>query len=315
MAVDKEVVDQIMELHRQGLSVPEIAERVGKHRMHVGRIIKRVQRHAAAAEQAAKNPAPPEPPKEHHPPQYYIAQKKAREIEAIKSKAVVRKIDKMFTPEDADYFVEQWRRWEKQLIDMTPAEEDMLEKLLILDLRIVHNQKSIKDSQEVVSKLREQLNDRELDVENDLDLQIHQTIMSSNQHEIELNKQCALLMKEYKDIQEKLNATRQQREQNAKVGAETFLELIAKMNTEEFRERVGEQNELMKRAVKKKTEKWQMGHKYVDGMIDLPLLDGAHIKKVREAEAKAEKHDTEQLEKKIEEQNNGEQANLPSDGG
>ena len=166
-----------------------------------------------------------------------------------------------------------------------------------------------------MSKLREQLNDRELDVENDLDLQIHQTIMSSNQHEIELNKQCALLMKEYKDIQEKLNATRQQREQNAKVGAETFLELIAKMNTEEFRERVGEQNELMKRAVKKKTEKWQMGHKYVDGMIDLPLLDGAHIKKVREAEAKAEKHDTEQLEKKIEEQNNGEQANLPSDGG
>jgi hypothetical protein len=78
------------------------------------------------------------------------------------------------------------------------------------------------------------------------------------------------------------------------------------MHTDEFRRRVGEQTELMKRAVKKKTDKWQMGHKYVDGVIDLPLMDGAHIKKIRDAEAKVEQHDIAGLEDSIKEQNNGE---------
>lgn len=306
--IDQEIVDEIMRLYRDGMSIPNIAAAVGKHRMHVGRIIKRVQRDAEAELKAvADNKAGKvvEPPKKMTPTEARkVAEAKRRE--EWRNNTAYRKIQKMFSEEDADYFMEQWEKYEKQLVDMTPAEEDMLEKLLILDLRLIHNQQSMKDAQKVIEQLRKDLGGRDkLDVENELDLQIHATINTTNQYEIELNKQYSLLIKEYNVLQEKLNATRQQREQNAKVGAETFVELMQKLSTEEFRRRVGEQNELMKRAVKQKTDQWQRAHKYVDGQYDLPILDGAHVKKIKEAEEKAKQHDIAQLEGPKENNNGG----------
>lgn len=328
--VPRDIIAEIMRMHEGGMDVHAIAAATGKLAIHVGRIVKTELRHrqeaideakalaerteekiAADAAEAARKDAM----KKMTIQERKVA-KQQREVDALKSKSVYRKIATAFTDEDAAYFLEQWQRWEKQLVDMTPAEEDMLEKLLMVDLRLLNIQRSIKSAQEVVTQLREKLNGRELDVEDDLDLQIHSTIMSTNQYELELNKQMTMMVKEYKDIQEKLNTTRQQREQNSRVGAETFLELIAKLHTDEFRKRVGEQNELMKRAVRRKREQFQMGHKYVDGQIDLPLLDGAHIKKIRDAEAKVAGHDEKTLGENIakrEETNGGDE--VPSNGG
>lgn len=211
---------------------------------------------------------------------------KAEFIKTARYKRIAE--DSFFSQKDLDYFIEVWCRYKIQFKDMTATEEDSLEKMIILDIRILYNQKSMRNCQKTQEQLQEQLNSegRKLDVKDDKDLQIIHTVEMCNTQEIELNKQYALLIKEYKEIQKTLNATREQREQNQKIGAETFFDLVKKFQSEEVRAKVGRYNELVRLSKEEKFKEFQQPHKYVDGAYDLPILDGATIKKAKLNEEK-----------------------------
>lgn len=197
------------------------------------------------------------------------------------------RLAKMFDDEDFEFFLERWIEYHIQFPDMSASEEDNLEKLIIVDLRIAYNSKSMKECIKIQNELRESLNSKgKLDPENDRDLQIIHTINSQNGQEQALNSELTKLTKEYSDILEAMNGTRQQREASQKVGATTFFDLIQKFNQEEVRREVGRYNELVRKSKEKKLNDLMQPHKYIDGNYDLPILDGAEVKRLKELEDK-----------------------------
>lgn len=197
------------------------------------------------------------------------------------------RLAKMFDDEDFEFFLERWIEYHIQFPDMSASEEDNLEKLIIVDLRIAYNAKSMKECLKIQNELRESLNAKgKLDPENDRDLQIIHTINSQNGQEQALNAELTKLTKEYSDILEAMNGTRQQREASQKVGATTFFDLIQKFNQEEVRREVGRYNELVRKSKEKKLNDLMQPHKYIDGNYDLPILDGAEVKRLKELEDK-----------------------------
>lgn len=204
-------------------------------------------------------------------------------IRSSRAKRITQMLDKV----DTEYFVDRWVEYHLQFPDMTASEEDNLEKLILIDLRIIYNQKSMKECIKIQNELRESLSSKgKLDPENDKDLQIIHTINSQNGQEQALNVELTKLTKEYKDLQEAMNGTRQQRESSQRVGADTFFDLVRRFNQEEVRKEVGRYNELIRLSRDKKTKQLMEPHKYVDGTYDLPILDGAEIKKLKEEENK-----------------------------
>ena len=83
------------------------------------------------------------------------------------------------------------------------------------------------------------------------------------------------LTDKYLLLQKSLNQTREQREAKQKVGADTFLTLVRKFKEVKEREAMGEYNELMKLATKKKEVEFKEGHEFVDKSIEPILLDGS----------------------------------------
>lgn len=192
---------------------------------------------------------------------------------------------KSLSPEDYEFFVDRWSEYHLQFTDMTSSEEDSLEKMVLLDIRLNHNQKNLRQCHVIQEKLSSAMSKREdLDPENERDLQILHTIEAYNSKELELNKEFRELSKEYSDLQRSLNATREQREANQKIGAETFFDLIKTMNDNERRSKAARLNELMKMSRNQKLTDLQEPHKFVDGQYDYPVMDGAAFKKRLEAE-------------------------------
>lgn len=190
-----------------------------------------------------------------------------------------KRLGMMFSADDYQIVVEKWSDYKAQLSDMTASEEDILEKMIILDIRIINNQKSMRQCQMAQEVLRKQMNKKgELDPEDDKDLQILQTIDAQNSQELELNKQYQMLLREYHVLHESLNATRKQREERHKIGAETFFDLVKKLSEKDVRDKVGRVTDLQKRSMKKKLEDLSKPHKYSDNTFDAPILDGDNIK-------------------------------------
>lgn len=186
----------------------------------------------------------------------------------------------VFDPHDLVLVTDKWLDYKLQLPDMTASEEDILEKILILDLRILYNQKAMQVCQSQQNAIRSQMTVKsELDPDNDKDLMLMQLATTKNGEEIEINKQYAILLKEYNSLLESLNATRKQREEKFKVGATTFFDLVKDLNNKEMREQIGKINEYQKRAMMKKTSDLKKPHQYMDGAIDVPILDGEDFKK------------------------------------
>ncbi len=198
----------------------------------------------------------------------------------IKNSSRRTRLQAMFSEDDLNYFDSRWVDYRVQFKDMTPSEEDVLEKMIVLDIRMTYNQRSLRELHDLQARLKVQLSSKtELDPEDDKELMILQTIQSYNGQEVELNKQYALLLKEYQEIQKSLNATREQRETNQKIGAETFNDLIKKFNEQEFRLKSGREAELNRIAMDKKREELSKPHQYVDGKVDLPILTVENFKK------------------------------------
>lgn len=81
------------------------------------------------------------------------------------------------------------------------------------------------------------------------------------------------LCRQHSSYLEGLKATRQQRIKNIESNKKTFQDLLKAVEDEEFREKEGYEMMLYKESLRKEKEKLSLPHQYVDGQIDLPILN------------------------------------------
>lgn len=198
-----------------------------------------------------------------------------------------KRLTKLYIPEDLEIFVEMWGRFSTQFTTMSISDEEALEQLIAYKLRLDDNKKDYRSILEQEVELKKMLNgrgDKELNLEDENERFIWETIHSNNRLKTEKNEEMKILTAEYEKYFRMLNATREQREQREKIGADTFLTLVRMMNDQERRRDAGRYNELMKIAINKKTQQLKEAHKFIDGGISPIILDGADYKKEKKNE-------------------------------
>mgnify|MGYP000901142004 CR=1 FL=1 len=186
--------------------------------------------------------------------------------------------------DDFVFFADQWALYHVQFDDMKTSEEDLLESMILLQIRMRKNQANVKQCEDILNTYKKELGDAStLNPENQKDLQILETIATYNGKEIELNKEYTIMTDKLRELMGTFSATREQRENKEKVGGKTFFDKIKELNNRESRERLGRINELMKKARDKKKNDLMQPHQYMDGQYDIPILSGMEIKKNEES--------------------------------
>lgn len=188
-----------------------------------------------------------------------------------------KSLKNQYTEEDLEEFVYLWAVWHESLDDLTPAEEDVIENMLALHIRLKHNRRNYKSTLEREEMIRDNIggSEKQLDLEDEDDRFFFDLIMSNNRDQQEINKEHNLLLKEFNSLQESLNVTRKQREERQKIGADTFFTLCKQFNDRDKRNEANRYNELMKASRISKTEKMKQPYEFADGTVEPVLLDGA----------------------------------------
>lgn len=196
-----------------------------------------------------------------------------------------KKIKNALNDHEVEFFINQWADYHVQFNDMQPSEEDLLEHMLMVQVRLDDNHRQRRQLQIYEEHLKAQFMDKldkELDLENENDRRLHEMLMSNNRQLQDLNKELKDLTERYEKFQRAFAGTREQREQNNKVGGETFMTLLQEFNKREFRMKMGRANEYMKMATKQQSDKMKNIHKFVDGSEEPILLDGGDFIKKKE---------------------------------
>lgn len=183
--------------------------------------------------------------------------------------------------DDLDFFCDQWASYNHQMEDMKPAEEDTLEILITYQIRLRHNRKDYKSLQIAEERYRKELGDLftvQLDLESEDHRNLWEMIISNNNAKKELNKEFKDLTDKHDNLLKSLNVTREQREQQQKIGADTFLSLIKRLNDKEERAEIGKYNERMKFSTETQIKKLKEDYEFLDGTIEPVYLDGDDYK-------------------------------------
>lgn len=187
---------------------------------------------------------------------------------------------------DLSYFVEQWAEYHTQFREMTPSEEDTLEVLITCKLRLMANERARKMAQEyemTLDKRFKELEGRFIDPvlpPSEKEIEEHrwlrETLANNTKTQIELNRDYKELTDRYQRLWRDMNATREQREEQAKIGGETFFKLINHFTDRDRRKEIGREIELAKMSTDKKTSEMLTNpHRFVDGSDGMLLMDGA----------------------------------------
>lgn len=193
----------------------------------------------------------------------------------FKGTAQYKRIKQEMTSEDLDYFIERWATYHLQFDELKPTEEASIIKLVTLDLRMSDSRRDYRKMQEEEQRLERELGGRELqDLENEEDRILFEMIQGNIRLKMECNKQLLDLNKNHELLLRELNATREQREQTEKIGADTFANFVKLLTDEERRIRSNNYTEYMKLSTEKKTKEFKQLHTYVDNTQDRILLDG-----------------------------------------
>ncbi len=86
------------------------------------------------------------------------------------------------------------------------------------------------------------------------------------------------LMESHRHLMEALKATRDQRIEKIEQSAESFLNYIRLLQSEEQNEAAGRYAELMRMAAEKEAMRLAQPHTYADGRVDQPLLNSDTVK-------------------------------------
>lgn len=185
-----------------------------------------------------------------------------------------------YEPVDVEIFINRWIDYQLSLPDMTVAEEDMLESMIDLKLRMDENQKSLKGLRDQQRKLSAEIKKNEpLDMTNDTHRALYEMSKGVEDTIAIVNKEYRELLTNFNTVQKSLNMSREQREEQQKVGGDTFLKLIKLLNDRETRKSMGDRNELLKLATDNKVDKMKRSIVFDDGTTDPMLMSGKDAKK------------------------------------
>jgi len=188
-----------------------------------------------------------------------------------------QRFSEQLTPSNLKFFAERWADYCVQFDDLKPAEESQLETLITFEIMLADNRRSYKAAQMHEEDLRQMLNgknEKELDLNNEQDRFIWEMLESNNRVIREVSEEFRNLTAQHEKYFRILNSTREQREQNEHIGADTFLSLVRLLTEVDKRKEVGKYNELMKEATKKELDRLKKPHKFIDGNYDPIILDG-----------------------------------------
>lgn len=186
--------------------------------------------------------------------------------------------EKKLDTETLKFVVEEWAEYHVQFEDLTPTEEDSIDLLIDFKIRLEDNRNQLSEAMQEEKRLRSLLGDKsskELDLEDETQRWIFETIHSNNQNKMAINKDFKELSEKYEKIQRTLNGTREQREQNTKIGGDTFLTLCRDLNDADKRKAIGKTNEWLRLAKENSMRKMKKDHQYDDGVVEPVILDGA----------------------------------------
>ncbi len=192
-------------------------------------------------------------------------------------------LQESLTKDDLAVFIEMWCKFHVDIEDMNTVEEDNLEVLIILKLRINENNKAVKLVKEREVLLQEKLKELgELDLDTDSHRWLHEQVMSNNNNLQALNKDIKDLILQYEKTTRLLNISREQREAKKNVGVDTFQKLVAQFTEIERREEAGKYAERMRLATEKKDQELKSPYEFADKNISPIILDGADLFRQRQ---------------------------------
>lgn len=179
--------------------------------------------------------------------------------------------------EDLEYYTHKWAEYHLQFEDIKPTEEDTLDTMITLQMRMDDNRRDYKAAQQQELELREKLGNRdiqELDLEKEEDRWIYEFSMAISRQKADINKDYQMLHARYESAQKAMSATREQREAKQQIGADTFLSLVRQFKEEGVRREAGLYNERFRLAVDKKKEEFSKAHAFDDTTIEPVLMVG-----------------------------------------
>jgi hypothetical protein len=211
--------------------------------------------------------------------------KRAALYDAFRASFRYQQVLQKYNQVSVENFINKWIDYQIQLPDMNVAEEDMLESMIDLKFRMDDNQKSVKN-------MRDQQNTILVEIKKNEPLDVldpnHRALLEMSQS---IEEKLTLINKDYKElidklntIQKSLNMSREQREDQQKVGGDTFLKLIKELNDRETRQKIGDRGELLKLATANKVDKMKRPITFDDGTRDPILMSGKNAQKTENIE-------------------------------
>lgn len=198
-------------------------------------------------------------------------------VSLLEKSSRYKRLKDILSKDELWFFVEEWAKLHIQFEDISYTEEDAMEQLIMYQIRLQDNAKQRRLTKDQLVILQEQIGNsvKQLDMEDEGQHLLYEAVNSANRFLQDLNKDFRELTLQYKGLLQTLNATREQREENQKVGGDTFLSLIKTLNDTHKREKMGKQAELLRLSTERHTEEMKKPHKFMDGEERPILLDGS----------------------------------------
>jgi hypothetical protein len=195
------------------------------------------------------------------------------------------RIKKQLPPDEWTLFAEEWANYKIQLEDLTHTEQNTVEQLIFLKLRIDKNQKDYYEAMRIRDSImaeNEIVDIKDLDLSDPKQAELYQKVFNSSIRATDLNKEYKDLLEKSTKLNETLNATRRQREEKGKVGGDTFFSLCKKFESMQTREKEGRMAELLRISMEKKKDGMRNAIEFMDGELAPQLMDSETIAKVRD---------------------------------
>lgn len=189
-----------------------------------------------------------------------------------------------FDTEEVRFFEHRYVKHIQQFKeDIMPTEETQIFNLIKFEILLHRNRKRTMKSHNDMERIQRGIDKIYKSCNNDLskltDAQ-RNFLDNMERHLASYREAQHASTKEYSDLQTKhaailkdLKATREQRMQRIESNSSTFVELIKKLQDEEFREIKGREALIMEKAVEKEAKRLGGVHRYLDGKVDQPLLN------------------------------------------
>lgn len=182
------------------------------------------------------------------------------------------------TEEEVRYFLEQYSLYVQQFKnDVLPSEQDQLFNMLKLDIAIHRNRRDVRTIRLEIDRLEDEY--RLLPPAGDrgqVEFQQARTLEASmgglRAAETARESQWLKMSQELRNLQGELKATRHQRVDKATTMKETWLEVIQRLQDDDYKSIVGTAAEHSRLATNKEQDRLARYHEFEDGTLDQPLL-------------------------------------------